>query len=303
MQKIDPFLWFDNQAEEAVNYYISAFSSVFNTAGRDKKSNILNTSRYGDAGPGPAGGVMIQTFQLIGHEIIALNGGPNKDFIFNKSISFFVNCKTDEEINKLFQVLSFGGEILMPLDKYPFSEKFVWFNDMQNISWQLNKAEYEPKITPLLWFEDKAEEAMNYYCSVFSGIVGKGTGIKHISRFGENENGPIGKVKHATFTINGQEFMAMDSNKERFSPAISFLVNCETQKEVDVLWEKLSKGGQTSQCGWLTDQFGVTWQIFPIILGKLMSDPDKEKSQRVMKAMLKMTKLESEVLKKAYEQG
>jgi predicted 3-demethylubiquinone-9 3-methyltransferase (glyoxalase superfamily) len=261
------------------------------------------TSRYGEAGPGPKDSVMIQTFQLIGHEFIALNGGPVKGFIFNESILFFVYCKTEEEISKLFKILSDGGEILIPLDKYPFSEKFVWFNDRYRISWQLSLAKHNQKITPLLWFENHADEAMNYYTSVISGIGGNDSGIKSLSRFGVNENGPAGKVQHATFTLNGQEYMAMDGNKKHFTPAISLLINCDTQKEVDELWEKLSTGGKTSQCGWLTDKFGVTWQIVPTILGKLMSDPDLKKSQRVMKAMLKMTKIESDILKKAYEEA
>ncbi len=302
MQMINPFLWFDNQAEEAVNFYVSTFSSVFDSSDGQKKSSILLTNRYGEAGPGPKGSVMIMNFRLIGKEFTALNGGPVKDFIFNPSISFFIDCKNNEEISMLFMKLSSGGKIRIPLDKYPFSEKFAWIDDKFGVSWQLNLAKNTYDIIPFLWFGNQSEEAMNYYISIFSAIGENDSGINKLTRFGENDNGPLGKVQHAVFTLNGQRYMAMDSNKENFSPAISFFVNCDTQKEVDELWNKLSQGGKTSQCGWLTDKFGITWQIIPTILGKLMSDPDHKKSQRVMQAMLKMSKIESEILIEAYKQ-
>ena len=250
---------------------------------------------------------MIIDFELCGQKFIALNGGPVKDFILNPSISFHVNCESEEEISKLFKRLSEGGEILMPLDKYPFSKKFVWFNDRFGVSWQLNFANHKQKITPLLWFENQAEEAMNYYTSLFADIngpasEGNDSTIISLNRFGVDEKGPVGKVMHATFSLNGHDFMAMDSNKEHFTPAISLFVNCEAQEEVDELWEKLSAGGKTSQCGWLTDKFGVTWQIVPTALGKLMSDPDRKKSHQVMMAMLQMTKIDIDGLRRAYEQ-
>lgn len=302
MKNIFPFLWFDNQAEEAVNFYVSTFATVFDSSAGEKKSSVLFTNRYGEAGPGLKGSVMIMNFRLIGKEFTALNGGPVKDFTFNPSISFFINCKNDEEINELFRKLSSGGKIRMPLDKYPFSEKFVWIDDKFGISWQLNLARNTYDIIPFLWFKNQAEEAMNYYISIFSAIGKNDSGINTLTRFGENDNGPLGKIKLAVFTLNGQQYMAMDSNKENFSPAISLFVNCDTQKEVDELWNNLSQGGKTSQCGWLTDKFGITWQIIPTILGKLMSDPDHKKSQRVMQAMLKMSKIESEILIEAYKQ-
>lgn len=141
---------------------------------------------------------------------------------------------------------------------------------------------------------------MNYYISVFSSIGKNVSEIKKLSRFGVNENGPVGKIQLAVFSINGQEYMAMDSNNEQFTPSISLFVNCETQNEVDILWEKLSNGGVPSQCGWLTDKFGVTWQIVPTAIVKLMSDPDPKKSRRVTEALLKMNKIEIEGLEKAY---
>jgi len=302
MKAINPFLWFDKQAEEAVNYYVSSFNSVFGSSSDGKETKILATSRYGDSMPGLKGSIMTMSFKLIGEEFIALNGGPVKDFTFNPSISFFVECKTEDQVDKLFNKLSPGGEIRMPLSKYPFSEKFAWVDDKFGVSWQLNYTKEEPKITTFLWFNNNAEEAMNYYISIFSSICNKSSEIKKLSRFGVNENGPMGKVQHAVFTLNGKGLMAMDSSNFNFTPAISLFVNCDTQKEVDILWDKLLDGGKPMQCGWLTDKFGVTWQIVPAILLKLMSDKDSKKSQRVAQAMMKMIKIESEDIIRAYEQ-
>jgi predicted 3-demethylubiquinone-9 3-methyltransferase (glyoxalase superfamily) len=295
MQNIDSFLWFENDTEEAVNFYTGIF----------KNSKVFRTSRYNEesakASGIPNGSVMVADFQLSGRKFVALNGGPVEGFTFNPSTSFFVNCGTEEEINNLFQKLASGGKILMPLDKYPFSEKYAWINDKFGVSWQLDFKNHKQSITPFLWFKNQAEEAMNYYIEVFSALDGNKSGIIKLQRFGDNANSPAEKIQFARFSLNGQEFIAMDNNHEEFTPAISFSVNCETQKEVDELWEKLSAGGTTSQCGWLTDKFGVTWQIVPIALGQLISDPDPDKSRRVMKAMLKMTKLDIAGLQRAYE--
>jgi predicted 3-demethylubiquinone-9 3-methyltransferase (glyoxalase superfamily) len=155
------------------------------------------------------------------------------------------------------------------------------------------------KITPFLWFDGKAEEAMNFYVSIF-----KKSKAMSVSRYGKEGPGPEGTVMSATFKLAGQDFMALNGGPQfKFSQAISFFVDCKTQKEVDELWEKLSEGGEKQQCGWLKDKFGVSWQIIPSELGSLMSDPDPKKSARVMKAMLQMTKIDIKALKKAYEQG
>jgi predicted 3-demethylubiquinone-9 3-methyltransferase (glyoxalase superfamily) len=154
------------------------------------------------------------------------------------------------------------------------------------------------KITPFLWFDANAEEAVNFYVSIF-----KRSKIGTILRYGEGSRGPKGAVMTITFQIEGQEFMALNGGPTyKFTPAISFMVNCETQEEVDELWEKLSAGGGKVQCGWVTDKFGVSWQIVPTALGKLLADKDLVKSKRVMEAMLKMTKLDIAKLKEAYEQ-
>jgi predicted 3-demethylubiquinone-9 3-methyltransferase (glyoxalase superfamily) len=155
------------------------------------------------------------------------------------------------------------------------------------------------KITPFLWFDDKAEEAMNFYCSIF-----KNSKIGAVNRYGEAGPGPAGSVMSATFELDGQEFFALNGGPVyTFTPAISFYVNCETQEEVDYLWEKLSAGGRTVQCGWLQDKYGLSWQIVPTALGEMLGDRDPEKARRVMEAMLKMVKLDIAELKRAYAGG
>jgi predicted 3-demethylubiquinone-9 3-methyltransferase (glyoxalase superfamily) len=155
------------------------------------------------------------------------------------------------------------------------------------------------KIAPFLWFDDQAEEAMNFYTSIFQNSK-----IGNITRYGEVGPGPKGSVMSATFQLADQEFMALSGGPIfTFSPAISFFVNCETQQEVDDLWEKLTAGGEEGQCGWLKDKYGVSWQIVPPGLGELLNGKDAGKSQRAMQAMLKMKKLDIEVMKLAYEQG
>ncbi|WP_025688846.1 VOC family protein [Paenibacillus zanthoxyli] len=153
------------------------------------------------------------------------------------------------------------------------------------------------KIAPFLWFDDQAEEAMNFYTSIF-----KNSRIKDIRRSGGGGPWPKGTVMSGTFELDGQEFMALNGGPQfTFSPAVSFFVNCETQQEIDELWEKLSEGGEKQRCGWLKDKFGLSWQIVPAVLGELLQDEDAEKSARVMNAMLQMDKLDIDVLRQAYE--
>jgi predicted 3-demethylubiquinone-9 3-methyltransferase (glyoxalase superfamily) len=296
MQKINPCLWFDNQAEEAVNYYVSAF----------KNTGIGTIAHYDSesakASGRPEGSVLTVEFQLEGQQFMALNGGPY--FTFSPAVSLFINCSTEEEIDKLWQKLSEGGTVLMGLAQYPFSKKYGWLNDKFGVSWQMNLAERQQKIMPSLMFVGeqfgKAEEAMNFYVSLFED-----SNIINIARYGKENGDQEGKVVHGVFSLNGQEFMAMDSNgphKFTFTPAISFFVNCQTQEEIDSLWEKLSAVPEQEQCGWLQDKYGVSWQIVPTILGEMLKDKDPEKSKRVMKAMLQMKKLDIAGLKQAYQQ-
>lgn len=155
------------------------------------------------------------------------------------------------------------------------------------------------KITPFLWFDDKAEEAATFYVSIF-----KNSKIGRISRYGEGGPQPKGTAMSVTFQLEGLEFMALNGGPEfTFTPAISLFVNCETQEEVDELWEKLSAGGKKERCGWLKDKYGLSWQIIPSALGQMMQDKDPQKSKRVMNAMLQMDKIEIKALKQAYEQS
>jgi predicted 3-demethylubiquinone-9 3-methyltransferase (glyoxalase superfamily) len=292
MQKITPFLWFENQAEEAAQFYTSIFPS----------SKLADVARYSDeAGPGPQDNVVIVSFQLAGQDFTALNGGPF--FQFTPAISFYVACDSEAEVDQLWRQLSEGGSVLMPLQNYPFSEKFGWLKDRYGVSWQLNLGSRPQKITPFLMFvgqqHGKAEEAMNFYTSLFQD-----SRVIHAERYGADEGEPEGTLKHGLFSLHGQEFMAIDSGLDHqftFNEAISLYVNCDGQAEVDRLWEALTEGGQEQQCGWLKDRYGVVWQIIPSALIDLMNDPDPDKAQRVNQAMLQMVKIDIEGLQKAYQ--
>ena len=154
-------------------------------------------------------------------------------------------------------------------------------------------------ITPFLWFDGNAEEAIDFYVSIF-----RDSKVESVSRWGEGGPGPKGTVMSATFRLAGQKFMALNGGPQfKFTPAISLFVNCETQEEIDDLWEKLSAGGSKERCGWLTDRYGLSWQVVPSVLGPLMGDPDPVRSKRVVAAMLQMTKLDIAALKRAHEGG
>jgi predicted 3-demethylubiquinone-9 3-methyltransferase (glyoxalase superfamily) len=154
------------------------------------------------------------------------------------------------------------------------------------------------KITPFLWFNGQAEDAARFYTGVF-----KNSKITGLNRYGDAGPGPKGTVMIATFELDGQPFIALNGGPQfQFTEAISFVVNCETQTEVDDLWTRLSDGGGQGQCGWLKDKFGMSWQIVPVVLGRMLSDPDPAKSQRVMTAMLQMRKLDIGRLQEAYDQ-
>jgi predicted 3-demethylubiquinone-9 3-methyltransferase (glyoxalase superfamily) len=296
-QKISPFLWFNDNAEEAAHFYTSTF----------KNSRITTVTRYSGEGAKTSGmpvdSVMTVAFQLNGQEFVAINGGPV--FQINPTISFFVNCETAQEIDMLWDKLSDDGTVMMELDKYPFSEKYGWIQDRFGVSWQLILPGRKQKFTPCLMFtgdqHQKTEEAINFYISVF-----RHSDIIHLERYGTDQ-GPEGAVVHAKFTLNGQEFIAMDSHTQHpfnFNPAISLVVYCENQEEVDYYWDKLSEGGDVNaqQCGWLQDKYGVSWQIVPVALMEMLSNPDPGKSEKVMKAVFQMKKMDINALKRAFGQ-
>jgi len=299
MQKITPFLWFDNQAEEAVEFYKSVF----------KNSYGGESTHYSEAGAEvagkPKGSVMTVPFQLYGQDFVALNGGPL--FKFNPSVSFFMNCKTADEVENLWNKLSEGGTALMPLDKYHFSEKYGWIQDKYGVSWQIivSAGAIEQKIVPSLLFVGKvcgrAEEAANFYKSIF----GKSKILNAFRYAANQEPDEEGTIAFMDFKLEDQIFAAMDSAHSHnftFTEAISFVVNCESQNDIDYFWEKLSEGGdpEAQQCGWLKDKFGFSWQIVPFTeLEKLLGNSDPEKSNRAFAAMMEMKKLDIEKLRKA----
>jgi predicted 3-demethylubiquinone-9 3-methyltransferase (glyoxalase superfamily) len=299
MQKITPFLWFDYNAEEAVNFYTSVFGN----------SKIGTFVRYDEAGAAgakrPVGSVMTATFQLEGNDFIALNGGPV--FKFNPSISFFVITKDEKEVDNLWAKFSDRGKVLMELNKYDWSKKYGWVEDKFGVSWQLmlTEDEIKHKIVPCFLFVDKnygkAEAAMNYYLSVF-----RNSKVEGIYKYGPDSAPKIeNAVMYEDFILEGNKFAAMDGAGEQnfiFNEAISFVVNCENQEEIDYYWEKLSAVPQAEMCGWLKDKFGISWQVVPSVLSKLLVDKDGKKSQRVMQAMLKMKKIIISDLEKAYNQ-
>ena len=300
MQKITPFLWFDSNAEQAAIFYTTVFNN----------SSVDNKARYTASGARAAGrtkgSVMTVGFRLEDQEFVALNGGPV--FEITPAISFFVNCSSVDVIDMIWQKLSKEGKILMPLDKYPFSERFGWLKDRFGVTWQLSLSSDRQKIVPYLMFagaqHGKAEEAMNYYSSLF-----KNSGLIRLERYDQvDPRGVTGTVKHGTFFLANQEFMVMDSNLSHpftFTPGFSFVVKCKTQDEIDYFWGKLSDGGdeRAQQCGWLQDKFGISWQIVPAIWSEMLINADEQKAEKLMQAVLKMKKLDLAILEKVDQEG
>ncbi len=298
-QKIVPHLWFDTQAKEASTFYTSLFPD----------SKVENITTITDT---PSGDCDIVTFTLLGLEFMAISAGPI--FKFNPSISFMVNFDPSQDkdarlrIDTIWGKLVDGGKILMPLDKYPFSQHYGWVEDKYGLSWQLiltnPEGQERPLIIPSLMFVGdncgKAEAASDFYLSVF-----KDSQRGAIARYAAGmEPDKQGSVMFTDFKLLGQWFAAMDSAHEHkfsFSEAISFRVNCDTQQEIDYYWGKLSAVPESEQCGWLKDKFGVSWQIVPTAMNEMMATDDKEKLTRVTQSFLKMKKFDIAKLKQAFE--
>jgi predicted 3-demethylubiquinone-9 3-methyltransferase (glyoxalase superfamily) len=298
-QKITPFLWFDKEAREAANRYTSLFSDTFDSA--QGQSTIKSKSTLEDT---PSGTVETVNLDLLGQEFTFMSAGPF--FKFTPAVSFLVACKKKAEVDALWKELSEGGSALMELGEYPFSQRYGWVLDRYGLSWQvmfMGDRKVEQRIIPTLMFVGKqcgkAEEAIRFYASVFDDAT-----VGDILRHGKgDEPNKEGTVKHVGFTLRGQGFAAMDSAREHnfaFNEAISFMVNCKDQQEIDYYWGKLSADPKAEQCGWLKDKYGLSWQIVPTAMEEMLKDKDKKKVARVTEAFLKMKKFDIEELTRAY---
>jgi len=298
-QKIVSHLWYDKEAKEAAEFY----TSIFPDAKITNVTTLHNT---------PSGDSDIVSFELWGQTFVAISGGPF--FKFNPSLSFMVNFdpsrekEVEEKLNEVWDKLSEGGTVLMPLDRYPFNKRYGWIQDKFGLSWQLiltnPEGEERPTVIPSFFFVGeqcgKAEEAIHFYLSVFRNAK---QGL--IARYAEGiAPDKAGTVMFAEFMLENQWFAAMDSAREhpfRFNEAISFMVKCDTQDEIDYYWEKLSAVAEAEQCGWLKDKYGVSWQIVPGQLNEMLSKGTPEQISRVTQAFLKMKKFDLTELQKAYK--
>lgn len=291
-QKITPHLWFDKEAREAAEFYTSLFPN----------SKVTSLTTLHDT---PSGDSEIVSFTLDGQSFMGISAGPL--FKFNPSISFVVKLNTKDEVDRMWHKLTEGGMVMMELGSYPWSERYGWLQDKFGLSWQLEytaEGEIRQRIIPALMFVGevygKAEDALNFYFSVFK--TGK---VDHIVRFGKGEEPDReGMVKYADFSLFGQRFRATESAYDHafaFNEAVSFMVKCDTQQEIDRYWEKLSAVPEAEQCGWLKDKYGVSWQIVPTAMDEMMGSGDPEKIARVTQAFLQMKKFDIAALQKAYE--
>lgn len=297
MQKIIPHLWFDKDAKPAAEFY----ASIFPNAKVTHASVIKGT---------PSGDCDIMSFEIDGYEFQAISAGPY--FKINPSISFMVNFDPSQRadaatlIDQVWEKLADGGKVLMPIQEYPFSKRYGWIEDKFGVSWQLMltnpEGEPRPFIIPSILFTQetsgKTEEATNFYLSVFKNAK-RGT----LSKYPSNQNGiKAGDVMFTDIQLENQWFAAMDGGSmHEFSlnEAISFIVSCETQDEIDYYWEKLSAVPEAEQCGWLKDKFGVSWQIVPTLMNEVMASGDDAKIARVTQAFLKMKKFDIAALEDA----
>ncbi|MEX6053628.1 VOC family protein [Mammaliicoccus sciuri] len=292
-QRIVPHLWFDNEAQEAVDYYMQTFP----------ESEIISDVTFTDT---PSGDAKQLTFNIFGYKFMAINAGPY--FTKNPSISFTVLFNQSEAalLDKVWTALAHNGKIMMELDTYDFSEKYGWLEDQFGVSWQLliTDQPFDDRIRPSFMFINenvgRAEEAINYYTSVF-----KNSG--DISKFYYPEGMEPDKpdtLAHAEFKLEDQYFVALDSaHKHEFNlnEGISLMLFLEDQQEIDYYWDKLSAVPEAEQCGWVKDQFGVSWQIVPKIMDQMAEEGTPAQISNVTNAFLKMKKFDVETLIKVYE--
>lgn len=290
MPPITPHLWYDTQAREAGEFYVSLFPNS-----RVKKVVTLRET--------PSGNADVVAIELAGQPFQLISAGPY--FKFTPAISFLVFCDSKEEVDRLWNELSKGGQALMELGEYPFSERFGWTQDRFGLSWQLiyTREPIAQKITPTLMYvgdvAGRAEEAMQYYTSVFPN-----SDVLQTSRYGAGEEPDReGTIRHASFTLDGKQFAAMDSahaHQFTFNEAVSLMVQCKDQEEIDYYWSKLSTDVRAEQCGWCKDQFGVSWQVTPIRLGEMLASGNPEQVARVTQAFLQMKKFDIAALETAF---
>jgi predicted 3-demethylubiquinone-9 3-methyltransferase (glyoxalase superfamily) len=292
MEKITPHLWFDKEAREAAECYTTIF----------RDGRIRNTATIHNT---PSGTADIITIELLGQEFTLISAGPY--FTFTPAVSFLVACSAKAEVEAYWRQLVQGGTVFMELGEYPFSGKYGWVQDRFGLSWQLmftGDRQIKQNITPTLMFAGpvcgRAEEAIHFYASVFHR-----TRVGDLLRYGRGEEPDReGTIKHAAFSLEGQQFAAMDSARvpdSAFNEAISFVVHCATQEEIDFYWEKLSADPKAEQCGWIKDRYGLSWQIVPTALNEMLGGADQQKVGRVTEAFLKMKKFDIAALKRAYE--
>lgn len=294
MQKIIPHLWFDKEAVEAVAFYTTVFPES-----QVKHSSVLHNT--------PSGDCDIVHFELWQQEFMAISAGPY--FRFNPSVSFMVNFDpllfgnaadtAREKLDEAWGKLSEGGKVLMALDAYPFSSRYGWIQDKYGLSWQLiltdPEGEPRPPIVPsLLFTEDKcgkAEEAIRFYCAVFKQAQ-QGSLFPYPAGMEPDKEGSL---MYGDFQIEDTWFAVMDSARERgyrFNEAVSFMVNCADQEEIDYYWQKLSAVPEAEQCGWIKDKYGLSWQITSAEMEMVLREGSQEQVDRITKAFLKMKKLD-----------
>jgi predicted 3-demethylubiquinone-9 3-methyltransferase (glyoxalase superfamily) len=292
MQIIIPHLWFDKEAKDAAGLY----TSIFPGSKLHQSITLHNT---------PSGSVEPVSFELAGQSFQAISAGPL--FKFNPSVSFHVRYKSKDEVDVVWHKLLPGGQVLMDLGAYPFSEKYGWLQDKYGLSWQIDyvgEAEIKQMVTPMIMFVGKvcgkAEEAVNYWSSLFPN-----GSFSRLMRYGQGEEpDKEGTLKYGAFSLLGQEFETMDSAYEhafQFNEAISFIVYCDNQTEIDHYWQKLSAVPEAEQCGWLKDKYGLSWQIVPRDMVRLLNSGSQEITDRVTQALLVMKKLDLARLQAASE--
>lgn len=305
MQKIIPHLWFNKEAKQAAEFYLSVFGDL----GKQAESKITHTSTIRNT---PSGDCDVVAFNLWGYSFMAISAGPF--FTFNPSVSFMVNFDPSKDktaktrLDTMWGRLLEGGKALMPLDKYPFSERYGWVQDKYGLSWQLiltdPKGPERPPIIPSIMFVGdvcgKAQEATDFYISVFKNA--KRGAVAYYPE-GMEPDKP-GTVMFTDFKLENQWFAAMDSARMHdfnFNEAVSLLVNCDDQEEIDYYWQKLSAVPQAEQCGWLKDKYGLSWQITSKEMDVMMQTGTQEQIDRVTQAFLKMKKFDIKTLKKAFQ--